>query len=326
MSSNLVKLDKIDLQILRELDDDSSKSYAEIGRLYKIPAETVRYKIKSLVSKGVIADFFTVIDLGKLGYGVHKVMLKLHNVNEDKVTEALNFLSCNKNVNWVARFDGKFDIGFTIQVRYLRELSEFVDILKNKYHNYISKLSFAVNIEADFLTREYLLSKKTRKSGSSKYTTPDNPASIDSIDREILQVISSNPRAAATEIATKTELTSETVAQRIRKLEKQKIITGYKISLNTASIDVLNYYLLINLHYVSAERIAELIEYCRAHPSITYVIKALGEWDYEINLEVPSVRFYRDSIMELTRKFSDIIRDYEGLHVDQVHKFCILPT
>jgi len=58
---------------------------------------------------------------------------------------------------------------------------------------------------------------------------------------------------------------------------------------------------------------------------ITYTIKALGEWDYELNVEVANVGEFRALMMELTREFSDIVRQYYALPVSDIHKFMIMP-
>ena len=85
------------------------------------------------------------------------------------------------------------------------------------------------------------------------------------------------------------------------------------------------FYVLIYLQVVSAEKIQRFFECCRTQPLITYTIKALGEWDYELNVEVADVGEFRALMKELTREFSDIVRQYYALPVSDIHKFMIMP-
>lgn len=58
---------------------------------------------------------------------------------------------------------------------------------------------------------------------------------------------------------------------------------------------------------------------------MVYFIKALGEWDYELNVEVENLDKYRELMMDLTREFSDIIRDYQSFPVSRVFKLTLSP-
>ena len=48
-------------------------------------------------------------------------------------------------------------------------------------------------------------------------------------------------------------------------------------------------------------------------------MKALGEWDYELSVEIDSVDAYRELMMDLTREYSDIIVDYNAMVVRKIY-------
>ena len=150
MSINFHHLDRLDRKILRALDRDSRQSFNALERTLRIPAETIRYRVRNLIDKGVITFFVGIVDMGKLGASVHKVLLKLHNVAEDDVQRIITRLVSNRAVNWVARMDGVYDIAFTLWVLQVRDLSDFVDQLKVEFHRSLSRLAFAVNIRTEF--------------------------------------------------------------------------------------------------------------------------------------------------------------------------------
>lgn len=324
-SNKMSKFDKLDRRLLYELDLDSRQNYSQLGRKLGIPAETVRYRINNLLEHGVIADFLTIIDAGKLGNNYYKVLIKLHNVNEQRVNQIINYLVEQDPVNWVARMDGPFDIGFTIRIRKLSELSSFIDKFKDKYTHNIHRITFAVNIEVEFLSREYIVGRARKLGKGTSYTTPLESYRVDQADTAILRQLANNTRINSTDIAKQIGLSSETVNQRIRKLEREGVITRYRYYLNNAAFGNVNYYILIFLNYVSEQRRNEFVRYCRAHERVDYLIKALGEWDYELNVEVDDLLQYRELIMDITRKFSDIVRDYIGMPVSHVYKFTLMP-
>lgn len=66
----LADLDKTDLKILEELQEDGRMNYAEISRKTGIPSSTVYDKITKLVNKGVIKKFTVILDREKVGFPV----------------------------------------------------------------------------------------------------------------------------------------------------------------------------------------------------------------------------------------------------------------
>lgn len=319
------KLDKLNRRLLLALDRDARAGYAAISRMVRCPEETVRYRIRSLTDAGVISGFMAVIDAGKLGHSYYKVLLKLHNVNQSKVDSLTSYLLKEDAVNWVAWMDGNYDIGFTIRVKSLDELNTFIDSLRYRFHASIHRLTPAVNIRVDFLTREYLCGVRRRTGSEASYSVAAQLTPADSLDLRILRALSENARASAGSLAGPLKVSSQTILMRLNRLERSKVIAGYRLLLNGEAAGVINYYVLLYLNLISKEREAEFLLYCRAHPNVTYFIKALGEWDYELNIEVESIEDYRRLMMELTREFSDIIRDHVSMTVHAVHKLTLAP-
>jgi DNA-binding Lrp family transcriptional regulator len=325
MSKQIGVLDRYDRRLLVELDRNSRQSFADLARSLEIPEETVRYRVNSLVERGIITGFFTVIDAGQLGNGYYKILLKLHNVDEPRVEQIIKYLIECDAVNWVARFDVHFDIGFTIRVTKVFELSQFVDELRRRFTKYINKLTFAINIETEFLSRNYIADSAKKRDKAIAIKAPSAPVKLDQLDLDILRQIAGDTRRPATEIAKIVGVTSETVHQRIKKLEKQRIIIRYSLVIDVHAIAQINYYVLVFLNYTATERLASFVQYCREIPRLSYLIKALGEWDYELNLEVESLEQYRNIMMDLTSKYSDIVRDYHGMPVSKVYKLTFEP-
>ena len=108
---------------------------------------------------------------------------------------------------------------------------------------------------------------------------------------------------------------------RIRFLEREKVIVRYSYVPDFSPMGYLNYYVLIYLNELSIEREEAFIAFCRRQPSIVYMIKSLGAWDYEINVEVASIDDYRNLMQMLNREFADIIQQTRGMLVRTIHKY-----
>ena len=104
------RLDVKDKRIIYELDVNSRQPNSEIARKVGLSKQVVGFRIKRLVDLQIISSFYTIIDISKLGFTVHKIFLKLQNIDKEKELELIKYLKNNPDVVWVASCDGEFDL------------------------------------------------------------------------------------------------------------------------------------------------------------------------------------------------------------------------
>jgi Lrp/AsnC family transcriptional regulator for asnA, asnC and gidA len=91
-------LDKVDIEILRILQQDSSKPFVNIAEELSVTDGTIHQRVKKLKKSGIIKGFSIVIDHKKMGWdslayvlitanpgsleSILKVLVKIHNVLE----------------------------------------------------------------------------------------------------------------------------------------------------------------------------------------------------------------------------------------------------
>src|SRR3989344_4558251 len=218
-------LDAKDRKILYELDINSRQASSKIAKKVGLSKQVVNFRIKRLIKEKLISFFYTVIDISKLGFAVHKIFLRLQN-----------------------------------------------------------------------------------------------------IDSEILFLWGKNSRTTAVEIAKMVKLSGDAIAGRIKRLEKSGVIRHYNIVPNESKFPYLHYKVLIGFRNISEEREKILREYSRTNSNIVYIVKSLGQWEFEIDLEVESAEHFREIMMDLKKTFSDILKDYSALHIYQIHKYNFCPS
>ena len=251
--------------------------------------------------------------------------MKLHNVDEKKKKEIMGYLVKNNLVLWVADTYGVYDIALTIGTDRLIKAKEFLAELYKVYGKFLQNKEISVNISGEYLTRDYLVNKKRVSEKNADYYSDTGKSIVDERDVKILKELAKNSRVSIIEIATKLEISSDTVIQRIKKMEKNQVITKYNIFIDNAKIGQIHYKVFLYFNNLSSEKEKELYSYCKSIPKIIYIIKAFGSWDLELDLEVESVEEFRRIMMDLTSKFSSMIKDYSALTIYNVHKYNLLP-
>ncbi len=318
------KIDKTDRRLLYELDRNSRIPYSKLGDAVGISQEAARYRVGQLLKEGVINKFCTVVDSAKLGFAYFKVFLKLHNVNEKNIQEIINYLGAKPSVCWLARVDGSYDIGYAVKAANIHDilhLSNLVDDLAGVYDCFIKKRVFCVNISGEYLDRDYLINRKRTAPSKGFYSVYSDAVSTDDLNLRILRALAENSRWTAVEIAEQLPVTSDAVLQRIKRLERQKIITRYNLVLNHELLNQIHYKVFIYLDRVNPAKQQEFMNYCKSKPNIVFILKTLGEWDCELDIEVENLTQFREVMMDLTSRYGEIIDAYEPQVVNKIHKY-----
>ena len=320
----MVKIDLKDRKILYELDVNSRQSNSEIGKKIGASKQVVGFRIKRLIKEKVINSFYTIIDISKLGFTVHKTFLRLQNINKEKEDELINFLKNHPNILWIASCDGMFDLAFGTWARNTEFLNKTLTELNKKFGEYISEREIASIIQGEYFIRDYLINKTNPSSyRRSFFGSIPEPIRLDNIDWKILLELGKDSRITSVDISKITEISADAIAKRIRKLEKSGIIRNYNIVPNESKYPYIHYKILIGFKTITEKREKTLIEYCRINPNIVYIVKALGPWEFEIDIEVETAEKFREIMMGIKTEFSDILKDYSTLNIYQIHKYLL---
>lgn len=322
-------IDEIDLKILAALDQNSRVSFSELGKSLKALPETIRYRFQRLVDDGVIRGCATTIDNTRLGFMHVKLFLRLQSCSESQLEQLLTYLRRNKKVMRLTVYEGPFDIGVVLKVNNLNTADLFVTQLLGKFGTIIAGRSLSLNVWGRYLERTYLSNKRLRSAPRSTYGERRGEIyQLRPEEREILRQISSNSRisgiALERSLRAKSEdywMGSDTILNRIRRFEKEKIITGYIVALDIEKLGRFGLKVLIELQPKSDETIYKLIQSCEEFPEITHIVKSLGQWDLELDFEAGGHQDCRRIMMTLGSRYPGLIRETITLRYLSVEKF-----
>jgi len=132
-------LDKIDLDILRELVEDGTRSKASLAKQLKISEATIRKRIDRLSKEGVMKIIALTNPL-KMGLTVVSIMFQ---INPGLVSEAARKLAQYPNIHYLSALTGQFDLFVWAVFLNQEEVYNFVS-------NEVPKLPGIVHSETQF--------------------------------------------------------------------------------------------------------------------------------------------------------------------------------
>lgn len=133
---------------------------------------------------------------------------------------------------------------------------------------------------------------------------------IDDIDMKILSELSNNSNISHTELASLCNITRQTVASRIKRLEREGVIKKYRAIINYDRIDFGSYFILFLKMDVSDQTLVnEYINSIKDDPNVLMDMSITGEWDVMLLLAFRNVREYESYINSLRIKMGHILKD-----------------
>ena len=219
-----------------------------------------------------------------------------------KEDEFIEFLKNYENIWTIARLHGKWDFAFFIGVKNIRELHETWDKLTLKFKSKIKEYDIAVYAPIINHNRTFFTDKKLDK--IDRIYGDGNKLEYDEIDLKIIKEYSTNVRTAYIDIAKKLDLSINTIINRIKILEKKKIICGYKLDINLEPLGYEGY--RVDLHLNSKEKIRSLREYCKQSRNIYQIMDTIGGADFEMSVIVKDFYDLLRLMKDMQMKFPEI--------------------
>jgi len=311
-----------DERILAELDKDSRQADSQVAKKTGLSKQVVNYRINNLVKKGIITDFYTTLDVAKLGFNSYYVFLQLEKINKEQEEELIEKLKALDFVGWLITGVGRWDACLLLFSDSLEQFDNQLGKITSLCGDHLYDYNFIILVSSEHISYKFFSSKDFTK---IKQEEKKDKIVLDKTDIEILRQITLNARIGLTEIQKKTQIPIHTAAYRIKALEKNKIILGYKPKLDVEKLGYQWHLLLLKFQSIPEKRKNEFIYFCENHKNIYYITRTIGLYNLMLDLHVKSNDDFRELIRDLRDKFSDVIKLYESVVVFKEHKISYFP-
>lgn len=325
MIRKMEKLDVLYRKILYHLDLNSRISYSELAKKLKQSKEVINYRIKKLIKQKKIVQFYTIINPHKFCFTAFKLYMNFQDINKETHDQMIDFLKKHKMVFWVASANGAFEMFLGIWARDYYDFNEnFLTLFLNKFSKYISEKETTITVHNYQNNRKWFYEKGKERKITDTGGEPEN-IKLEKIDLNILKIIANNSRIGYLDIAKELNTTFQVVKYRIKKLEKLKVITHYKLGVDSKKYGREFVKTLLLLKNVTDKRRKELVSYTLSLEPTLNVVHCIGPWDLEFEMEIPNLEEYHNVMNQIREKFLDIVKSYKTAIIIHEEKVTFMP-
>jgi len=314
------KLDAKDLKIISELDMDARQSIASIARKAGVSKETANYRIRQLQERGIIEGFYAIIDVSRIGFEIHRLVIRFQRMSPEIEKEMISYLKNDKSVGWIVSLHGNWDMAMLFWARNTLEFKQVYDKLLKKYGKYIQKRALSIVTRIRNYKNNYLYGTDDPE---EKTIGDAGNIRIDSVDLKILEMLSENSRMPSVEIAGRTGVAPNTVKNRISYLTRHGVIKGFRAKINHSLLGYRHYKVFLNLEDLSQKE--TVLRFLKPLPNVIYITEAIGESDLEFEAMFQKDEDLNHMLTTLRRECPGLIKDYEIILTYYEHRVNYLP-
>lgn len=132
-----IKLDDIDLEIIKILSENARKNIVDIVSQLKTTVDIIRYRIKKLIDNKIIQSFRAVINRELLGYQYWNVLIKTKNLTDEKEKQLIYYLKQTPNIVFTSKYMDDFTFGFELEVKNIEELNNILMDFRYKFSDVV---------------------------------------------------------------------------------------------------------------------------------------------------------------------------------------------
>lgn len=141
---------------------------------------------------------------------------------------------------------------------------------------------------------------------------------LDYIDRRILDELQANGRLSIVELANRVNLTKTPCSERVKRLEKSGVISGYRAILDPTEVGMNHLSIVhVNLAKTNDNTLEDFNEAVNQIPEIESCLMIAGPFDYMLKVRTRDMRHFRELLGDQIGQLPNVM---------QTHSFAVMET
>lgn len=141
---------------------------------------------------------------------------------------------------------------------------------------------------------------------------------FDAIDRRIIDELQRDGRLSVVELASRVNLTKTPCSERVRRLEREGVISGYRAVLNASKVGMNHVTVVhITLTQTSDNALDEFNRAVQSVPEVQSCLMIAGHFDYVLKVRTRDIAHFREILGERIGKLPGVM---------QTHSFAVMET
>lgn len=273
---------------------------ATVAKRLRMPVANVHYTLRRMLENNTIKPrcFINSCQLGYIDIGFYFSLAEQSSRSREALIQRFKN---HPSVAYIGSVLGDFQYVAVFMCRDLTHFSDLISELTGSRDEVISDKQIIPRLAVTRYARKYLSPKlATRRSMQLRAEGP--ALELDDVDTKLVWALGNRPYDSIRELARFLGMPLATVDRRMKRLQQAGVVQGLFYDLNTTQIGVQSFRVLVTIQGLSCSVRSEFANVCADHPLVTYLVEALGSWDFEVGIETFDARLVSSVVEELHTK------------------------
>lgn len=305
-----MELDVKDRKILSEMEMNARVPWSELAKKVGVSKQVVKYRVEKLEREGFIQGYNAIVDVAKLGETIYVVYLKLVGISSRDEEKWMRAVDKDAYVLGVGKNAGRWDLTIVIRARDNREFSEVFDRIAKGRGDKIKERLVTSEVSSTYFSTTLVFDSKFRE-----FSTSYGEVKVDGKDVEIVRELSTNARANLLEISEGVGMSPNGTKERIKRLEKEKLIIGYKTKVNYEKLGYLHFRVFLHLNKFDEVFYERVREFLKKSGRVESVSRYVGYADVDFRCYAKSLEEFYDFVSSLRDAFLKEIIEVDSMPI-----------
>ena len=185
------------------------------------------------------------------------------------------------------------------------------------YEKYVKTKQIVIETDFYYFKPKPILNKKSEEQITMTGDIEKN--NLDKVDKELLSLLARDARISLIELSGKLSLSPNAIKKRIKEMEKNNIILGYRVFINYQLLGMTHYRIFLHMENLDESAEKRVIVFLRYSKNCISITKTIGYCELEFRAICENMDEFYNLMDELRTKFSDYIKDYELIIYSKMH-------
>ncbi len=272
-----------DRLVLANMELNAEMPLTEFAKLLGLSTSTTRYTIDKLLERN-LARYYPWIDPYPLGYRLINIFFSVNQGPEAQTAKLLQMIVKHPQVTWLRELGGSYQYCISFVTQKIHDLMTFLEDLATSCPNTIRAKSIMDQLALVLFPPKFLTSKIVGRTSCPRGLNV-KLCRGDELDHRILGALISGSHSRR-DIARSLGVAPSTIDARIQKLREHGVFKGFVYLRRLDLIGTSEYKLNITVMNRTRKLRDALLAFSEKHPHVIFWVEMIGEWDYEIDIEV----------------------------------------
>ena len=313
----MAQFDLLDRKLVYSLDFHARMPLSILAKKLHISKQVVKYRIENLEKRSIITGFYADVNPSRLGYAIYLIYLKFAGITPEIEKEFVAHITKQDSVGMSASINGTWDFSFGIWATSVIQFKNIYRNIMDNYEKYVKSKNIMIETDFYYFKPKQILEEISEE--QIEMSEEQQNMRLDNTDNSILRTLSQNSRTTLIEMAQKTGLTANAIKDRIKKLEKNKIILAYRVFINYQQLGYLHYRIFLHLTNITEEKEKKIIHYLKYQKETISATKTIGYCEIEFRAIVKNINEFYALMTKIRNQFIEIT-EYESIIYHKFYK------